>query len=128
LFIKATKHSGDYEGFSYLGFGMLILGILGLVKFLEVDKKKYFILKRIFPLLTVSVLLIIFALSNRIVLGQHEILSYRLPDFFCVFRASGRMILPMYYLIYLCVFYIKEVSLATVEMFRNDAIEAEFVL
>jgi|GEM_PF-3340412 len=70
----------------------------------------------------------IFALSNRIVWGQHEILSYRLPDFFCVFRASGRMILPMYYLIYLGVFYIKEISLATVEMFRNDAIEAEFVL
>ncbi|WP_339051177.1 DUF6311 domain-containing protein [Rickettsiella endosymbiont of Xylota segnis] len=104
---KQPNTPGDYEGFSYLGFGMLILGILGLAKFLALDKKKYLIvLKRIFPLLTVSVLLMIFALSNRIALGQHEILSYRLPDFFCVFRASGRMILPMYYLIYLGVFYI----------------------
>lgn len=57
-------------------------------------------------MLTVCVLLMIFALSNQIALGQHEILSYRLPDFFCVFRASGRMILPMYYLIYLGVLYL----------------------
>jgi hypothetical protein len=104
---KQPNTPGDYEGFSYLGFGILILGILAISKFLELDKKKYLVvLKKIFPLLTVSVLLMIFALSNRIALGHHELLSYRLPEFFCVFRASGRMVLPMYYLIYLGIFYL----------------------
>lgn len=91
----------------FLNIAVLILGILEISKFLELDKKKYLVvLKKIFPLLTVSFLLMIFALSNRIALGQHELLSYRLPKFFCVFRASGRMVLPMYYLIYLGVFYL----------------------
>jgi hypothetical protein len=104
---KQPNTPGDYEGFSYLGLGMLILGILGISRFLELDKKKFLVgFKKIFPLLMVSVLLMIFALSNRIAFGKHEILSYRLPEFFCVFRASGRMILPMYYLIYLGVLYL----------------------
>lgn len=104
---KQPNTPGDYEGFSYLGFGMLTLSVLGISKFLELEKKKYLVtLKKIFPLLTIALLLMVYALSNRIAFGHHEIFNYRLPNFFCVFRASGRMVLPMYYLIYLGVLYL----------------------
>jgi hypothetical protein len=53
------------------------------------------------------VALSLFAISNRIYFGQHKVASYHLPDLvehaFNVFRASGRMFWPVFYLIYLAV-------------------------
>jgi hypothetical protein len=103
--------SGDYEGFSYLGLGIMILGIFGfagLLKFLEKKQAKIIFLKikKLIPLIVIALLLMIFALSNRIALGQYELVQYKLPEIFGVFRATGRMALPMYYLIYLGIFYL----------------------
>lgn len=102
---------GDYEGFSYLGLGTIILGIValaGLIKIIEHHQIKIlcFKLKKNFTLLVVAFLLMIFALSNCIVLGKYELIQYRLPMIFATFRASGRMALPLYYLIYLGIFYL----------------------
>ncbi len=103
--LKKLPHTpGDYEGFSFLGLGIIILGLLAIIKlFVE----KFFLkFKQILPLVIVVFLLMILALSNRIVIGQHELLQYSLPEVAGMFRATGRMVLPLYYLIYLGILYL----------------------
>ncbi|MGC1853852.1 MAG: DUF6311 domain-containing protein, partial [Candidatus Aquirickettsiella sp.] len=107
--LKKQPHAeGDYEGFSYLGLGMLILGIIGLVKFLEQRQIKNFFpqFKKLIPLVSITFLLMIYALSNHVGFGRYELLQYSMPDFVNVFRVSGRMVLPFYYLIYLSILYL----------------------
>ena len=111
ILVPHSHTAGDYEGYSYLGFGIIILGIFGLAGFLNLKKKQQIKIivsnvKKIAPILGVSFLLMIFALSNRIVFGQHELFQYELPEIFGIFRATGRMALPIYYLIYLGIFYL----------------------
>lgn len=105
---KQAHTEGDFEGFSFLGLGMLFLFMLGIFKLIEVGKLKilFFNFKRISPLVSIAFLLMIFALSNRIVFGKYELFQYKLPAFANIFRATGRMVLPMYYLIYLGIFYL----------------------
>lgn len=111
ILMPHSHTAGDYEGFSYLGLGIIILGILGLAGLLNLKKRRqikiiFFNIKKFAPLIGAAFLLMVFALSNRIVLGQHELFQYELPDFLGIFRATGRMALPIYYLIYLGVFYL----------------------
>lgn len=100
--------NGEHEGFNYLGIGMLGLGILAsyelINKFTTNNKAKFF------PLLLMSILLFLYAISNHIAFGTYEILSYSLPDITRpitqTFRISARFFWPVYYLIYLAIFYI----------------------
>lgn len=102
--------AGDNEGFSYLGLGMIMLGLLGLAGLLALsDQRRKLIVvntKKIIPLMAITLFLMVLALSNRIVIGQYEWIQYKLPDFLGIFRATGRMALPFYYLIYIGVFYL----------------------
>lgn len=104
---KQPHTPGDFEGFGFLGLGMIILGLLAFVKFLESPINDFFSkLKPITPLLSVVFLLMLLALSNRIVMGQIELFQYKLPEIVGAFRATGRMILPFYYLIFLGVLFL----------------------
>lgn len=97
------RTGGDYEGFSYLGLGVIILLISGLFKLITQPQiyDSILKLKKNRPLIIASFLLLIYALSNRIVCGRYELIHYKLPEVVNLFRASGRMALPMFYLIYL---------------------------
>lgn len=111
LKIQCTTLS--FEGFNYLGIGIVGLGFIAAY---ELFKKKLDINWSFFaPLLLVVVLLGLFAISNKIVIGNHTFLSYPLPavihKLFSIFRASGRMFWPVYYMLYLVVFYIMFKSL-----------------
>ena len=93
---------GQYEGYSYLGLGNLLLLPIALVFFLEKDTGKHksdFII----PFGIISFLYILFAASNRAFLNSGQIWYFNLPDrvieFFSVFRASGRFIWPVFYMI-----------------------------
>lgn len=100
---------GDHEGFAYLGLGILVMSFAIIV--LSIYKFKYsnFLssIKEGKYLLALSFIIIIFSLSNKIALGPYEIFQYNVPEVFKVFtspyRASGRMIWPVYYLIYIIV-------------------------
>lgn len=100
---------GDYEGFGYLGSGMLVLGLLAGYQALRrprfpTDRRT------VVPLLVLASGLFLYAVSNRIALGGWEILAYDLPPFLQplvgAFRSSGRMFWPVYYLLYLGIFYV----------------------
>ncbi|MFZ0219832.1 MAG: DUF6311 domain-containing protein [Candidatus Aquirickettsiella sp.] len=104
---KQPHTPGDYEGFSYLGLGMILLGLLGLSKLLDKQLKGLFLnFKKIIPLISIAFLLMILAMSNRVAMGQYELFHYWLPEIAGMFRATGRMVLPMYYLLYLGILYL----------------------
>lgn len=105
---KQPHTEGDFEGFSFLGLGMLLLFILGVSRVVELRQLRILFLnfKKLIPLVGIAFILVIFALSNRVVLGKYELVQYKLPEIANVFRATGRMVLPMFYLVYLGILYL----------------------
>jgi hypothetical protein len=93
--------AGDYEGRAFPGLGVLALLLLGLV--LAFRRLRAIITPRWLPLLLVALVLAVFAVSDKPVLGTIELGTIPLPatalDFASMFRASGRMIWPAAYLV-----------------------------
>lgn len=93
---------GDYEGYNYLGSG--ILGLLLVALYAGYKNPKPRLSIRTYTIALLSLGLFIYAISNRIALGDHEILAYPLPKAIQqlaeTFRASGRFFWPVYYIVY----------------------------
>src|SRR5699024_3477820 len=93
---------GDYEGFNFLGLGLIVLLACALPVLV---KGRARLLKRIrkhpFPLLA-FVGLTLYAITNQIGVGPYQF-GFQLPDFMTgivnVFRTSGRMFWPVFYAI-----------------------------
>jgi hypothetical protein len=98
---------GDIEGFNYLGLGMLGLGLVAGYAFLRNTRIGCEV--KIMPILIVSIGFFLYAISNHIAAGSVELFSYGLPPiiqhFADTFRVSGRFFWPVYYVIYLAIFY-----------------------
>lgn len=107
---------GQYEGFAYLGLGMIGLTVLAVV--LWGNRKAPVLpvgassdaggLKGLWQLaIGLSLLLALFALSNTITFGKWVLIDLPLPALLAeiagVFRASGRFIWPLTYLLMLLV-------------------------
>ncbi len=102
--VKAMPHTENQqiEGFNYLGLGVIILllfyskSLLNLFLDSEWIKKNYCVI-------IICIMLTLFALSNRIVIGNCVLIDIMLPtrikSLCSVLRASGRMFWPVYYLI-----------------------------
>lgn len=108
LLMDLPGGKGDYEGFNYLGLGMIVLCGLAFVVALRSRLKIRWI--QFLPLLIISIVLSVFAFSHHIALGSHELVTYwppasikRLAN---IFRSSGRFFWPVYYLAYLGVFFV----------------------
>ena len=118
-FIKQYPQAwGNYDGFNYLGFGVLFFYLFMLISEIVrwVDKDKTINLIETFrgvfswlinriEILLVSLFFFLFAISNVIKYGTHIIVRYELPDFAMkfanIFRASSRLFYPVFYLIFL---------------------------
>ena len=103
--------NGNYEGFNYLGLGMIILiAVLVIYKILMVIKKKDRLLeKRHLGYLIIMIFMTMFAVSNVVTIGHKELFSVPMPSFLIdlcgIFRSSGRMFYPVFYSIYLLALY-----------------------
>jgi hypothetical protein len=99
---------GDYEGFNYLGLGVLGLGFIAGYELLRGAKLSFEV--KIFPILILSIGLFFYAISNHVAIGSYEVFSYDLPSITKhltnTFRVPGRFFWPVYYLIYLAIFYV----------------------
>lgn len=96
---------GQYEGFQYLGFGLIIAFILALpYVIMNFDTKK---LKSHFGIICVCLGLTFFALSTKIQFGNYVLLDLGKGGFINeiggIFRAGGRFFWPVWYVL---VFYI----------------------
>tara|TARA_B100000315_G_scaffold257188_1_gene305182 strand:- start:627 stop:2729 length:2103 start_codon:yes stop_codon:yes gene_type:complete len=91
---------GEFEGFGYLGFGIIILSF-----FLIIYIFKNFIpnIKLNIKYILLSTIFLLLAFTNSINIGNFELINLKLPLFMyaplSVIRASGRFIWPIYYLI-----------------------------
>ena len=99
---------GQYEGYGYLGAGLLLLSLvaLALLPMAGHDRRRSL---RHLPLAIVVVGLTIFALSNRLTLGDRIVYEYTYPDFIRpaveTVRAMGRFFWPAFYAWLLLVFW-----------------------
>jgi len=92
--IDAT--GGQYEGYNYLGLGILLL--VGLLLWRRRDAWELLAGRRLVAL--ACVLLACFALSHQIYFGYLEIVRLlRPPNFLTQFRSSGRFFWPLAYLL-----------------------------
>lgn len=104
-----AERGGDYEGFNYLGLGVLMLLPLAAVTLWRSDVRPRSLLLR-WPWLQLAMIgLSLFALSNQIGFGAYTF-SYPLPNTIeglaSIFRASGRMFWPVFYSLVLLVLYL----------------------
>lgn len=106
LLVDQTNAPGDYEGFSYLGLGILIL--VPIASYVWLKKKSWRFSLSALVLGCVCIALLAYAISNRIAFGGHELASYNITSqplqlLVNIFRNSGRFFWPVYYLLYLAV-------------------------
>ena len=103
LSTKSLVTYHQWEGFNYLGFGLLLLIVVAGYEF--VRRKGVYIARRDLPLILIALVLFMLALSNKITFGRFVLFEADLPDFFdkvCnVIRANGRMFWPVSYLLML---------------------------
>ncbi|MDR2864490.1 MAG: DUF6311 domain-containing protein [Spirochaetaceae bacterium] len=99
---------GQYEGYSYIGLGM----ILGLLIILVLCSKKIQSNRKLFYdtdlsrkiILTTGVLLslFLFALSPKITINSHVVFEYYIPvvnTIWSIFQSTGRMMWPVVYIV-----------------------------
>lgn len=103
LFSKPLPNAffGQYEGFNYLGLGLLF--IINISIFELSRQRGYFVKERDLPLILVCLTLFLYALSNKITFADRVLFEIPLPMFlenaFNVFRSSGRMFWPVTYVL-----------------------------
>lgn len=104
-----AERGGDYEGFNYLGLGVLMLLPLAAFTLWRSNVSLSSLLLRWPWLLLAMIGLSLFALSNQIGFGAYTF-SYPLPNTIeglaSIFRASGRMFWPVFYTLVLLVLYL----------------------
>ena len=91
----------QYEGYNYLGLGVLLLLIVSglniVTYFKKINKNK------LIPLLLVSFVVILLSLSNKITFGDKLLFEYKNPflinELGKLVRSSGRLFWIMYYII-----------------------------
>jgi hypothetical protein len=95
---------GDYEGFNYLGLGMILL--LVAAGYERVSRGPFAVdRRRLIPLVGACLALTLFAVSNKIAVGGANLVEVPLPGSVLrvceTFRSSGRFFWPVYYLLFL---------------------------
>lgn len=118
VFHIATK--GQYEGFAYLGLGIhIILFFCIIMAFfnnaVNVRLRSTIKNNRTTLLLTIflCIIFLFIALSPEVTFGKYKLFHYPIPDFistvWSVFRATGRFIWPLAYLLLIGIFYVLSV-------------------
>lgn len=95
---------GQYEGFNYLGAGVLLMGIWVLY---ELKKFPGATVKKLLPLFVVSLGFTLLAVSNKVTFGNHVLIDFQheLLKVLASFQSSGRFFLPVNYtLLFLIIF------------------------
>jgi hypothetical protein len=103
-----SQNAGEYEGFNFLGIGVIFLGVIGAIS--AANHRQKINLQKAVPLTLLSIFLFFFSLSNKISLGAVELTNFELPiiirELSTIFRASGRIFWPVYYLLIFLALYL----------------------
>jgi hypothetical protein len=90
--------NGQYEGFNYLGAGMLLMGIWMMYE-LKKNPVQRSTLKKYLPLIVVCIGFTIFAVSNKVTIGNVVLIDIQsqLLNSLAMFQSSGRFFWPVNY-------------------------------
>lgn len=107
----AYYEDGQYEGFSYLGLGALLLFVLGIVSYIRKSAKREAVSAGIFALLVLIV-----SASNEVCFGSRVLFRYDVPELvmkvWSPFRSSGRLAWPLaYFLVYAGIIGIRNIGI-----------------
>lgn len=98
---------GDYEGFNFLGLGLIVLMCVSLFVW-SFQRPRFSIKLSSLPVVCACLGLTIYALSNQVIFSTHEIFAFPWPwpltKLSDTFRASGRFFWPVYYCFYFFTF------------------------
>jgi hypothetical protein len=101
---------GDYEGFAFLGSGMIVLALVAAGVALADRRFGPWRWPTVAPLGGLVVLLLAWAASNHVAFGAREIFSYPVPEVLApltsAFRVSGRFAWPVVYLAYIAILWV----------------------
>lgn len=115
IFLPARPQTlGNYDGFNYLGIGILIALLVGFIITIVRkwgSQKKYYLkmtfIKEYYGLCIACIIFAIYAVSNVVTFDSNILFTYPLPKIlypiFSAFQASSREFYPVFYLIYLMV-------------------------
>jgi hypothetical protein len=103
---------GNYDGFNYLGMGMLFL-IAVVILVTLIKKRDTWAIRNFFQsnwqVLIAFAFLTVFAISNIVTLNDKTLLEIAIPEWLywkCgIFRASARLFYPVYYCLFIIVIY-----------------------
>ena len=102
LMPKLPFNNGEHEGFSYLGIGGFFLLFFAILSFFK-NIREFFISKK--ELLSIFLVFLALSISHNINFGEVNILSIDLNNYILgilsTLRSSGRLIWPVYYLIFI---------------------------
>lgn len=107
LFVKDLPYlDGNYEGFGYIGLGMLFLGLVAfLIGVCLKENEKTWRKGQLITIFLTIVLFILLSEGTRVAFGTRVIFIYKLPELiekiWSCFRATGRFIWVADYLIYI---------------------------
>jgi hypothetical protein len=100
---------GDYEGFNYLGLGIILLALVAIPSLLSFKTGMFHQIRKRPFLLLAMIGLLLFSVSNRLGIASFNyeyVLPTPLLDLANIFRASGRMFWPIYYLVLLAIIFL----------------------
>ena len=99
-----TAASGQYEGYDYIGLGVLLLAIISLPALIRQRQRFPFLQRRILlPLFGSCLVLTVLALSTKITLGSFVLIDFdpheKLTPYLGALRSSGRLFWVPYYVL-----------------------------
>jgi len=94
---------GQYEGYNYLGLGLLLLGVVSIAR--KPSSLRNLLRRRTVPLLMIFGVSLVLALSTTATVGPHILYQIVLPkpimNALTSLRVSGRLFWPGYYVIFI---------------------------
>ena len=103
---------GNYDGFNYMGLGVLMFAVIaaaiGCKKWLVCANKKQWVQENIYLILALA-FLTVFSITNVVTLNDKELMNIPIPGWLYwkagIFRASGRIFYPVYYVLITYIIY-----------------------
>ena len=109
---KLPQIHGNYDGFNYLGMGVLVMSVVAIVigirKWITYTDKKKWVNENIY-LIIALIFLTVFSITNVVTWNDKELLNIPIPGWLYwkagIFRASGRIFYPVYYVVFTYIIY-----------------------
>lgn len=107
-YIIPNLNNGLDVGSNYLGLGVLIALFVSIIATLFFKRLQLCFGREFVPIILVTLLLVFYAITNNVVIGNKTFYLFKLPDFlynlFSIFRASDRFFWVAYYLVFVSLF------------------------